>query len=211
MARSSWKRRYGKKKYRRNPDAGGGGGGSGPPLFAELAEFVGPAFGGFALTRFATRILATQVAKKKPSLGKHAGAIASVGAFLAAWLLAHKWKWLAKYQMPLVVGSGLAALQSLIQLYVPKLGWTVSDATPELAGAGMTAQQLSAKQNNLTFLDENPDYYTYNDSFDTGRMGTTQTQANNAATAQDATDDDLLADLDLEETAGAQNMGIFSN
>ena len=100
MARSKLHRRY---RKRRNPDSSGPR--ANPPLFTELAEFIGPGFAGFAATRFATYLAATQVAKRKPTWGKPAGAAVSIGAFLAAWLLAHRWKWLAKYQTPIVVGA----------------------------------------------------------------------------------------------------------
>ena len=110
-----------------------------PPLFADLAEWVGPGFAGFAATRFATRVAATQIAKRKPSWGKHVGAGVSVGAFLAAWFLAHRVRWLAKYHTPITVGAAIAALQSIIQLYIPRLGWMLADATPELAAGSANA------------------------------------------------------------------------
>jgi len=114
-----------------------------PPLTMDLVEFIGPGFAGFAASRFVSYVASTQISKRAPSWGKHAGAGAAVGTFLAAWLLANKWKWLAKYQMPLIVGSGIAALQTLVQLYIPRVGWMVSDASPQLdtsaAGAAVSA------------------------------------------------------------------------
>ncbi len=106
-----------------------------PPLGTDIVEYIVPGFAAFAVTRFLTRVAAIQIAKRKPSLAKHAGALASVGAFAAAWFGAHRVKYLEKYHHPIVVGSGLAALQSLIQLYLPSLGWMVSDCRPELAAA----------------------------------------------------------------------------
>lgn len=203
MARSRLHKRY-KRRYRRNPDGGGSGARTNPPLFADVFEFIGPGFAGFAATRMLTRFAAVQIAKHKPSLGKHAGAAASVGAFLAAWLLAHRWKAISKYQMPLIVGAGLAALQSLIQLYTPKLGMLVADASPQLA---QTQAQLQFGPNpkDLQPIDDDPNDYVYNDSYDAGRMDQQQTSAD-----QQAVDD--LNDLDLEEVAGqTQQMGIFTN
>lgn len=162
-------RRY-KSKKKKNP----GGSSSpkhNPTTLADIGEFVGPGFAAFAATRFGTRVIATQVGKHKPSLGKHAGAVASVGAFFAAWLLAHRVKWLHKYHTPIVVGAAIAALQSLIQLYIPRLGWMVADATPEI-GAASTKTDGSIPLEDFEATDEDPDAYTYNDSYDAGRYGT---------------------------------------
>jgi hypothetical protein len=203
-------RRYRKKK--RNPSSDGPK--RNPTALADIAEFVGPGFAAFAATRFGTRVIATQVAKRKPSLGKHAGAVASVGAFFAAWLLAHRVKWLAKYHTPIVVGAAIAGLQSLIQLYIPRLGWMVADATPELAAAPQAPQQQVAP-GDFEMTDEDPEMYTYNDSYDPGRYGTQtvgsqkQHQPPSGAQAAQATGDDLM-DLEME-TDEAQTMGIFGS
>jgi hypothetical protein len=184
-----------------------------PPLFSDLAEWVGPGFASFALTRFTTRVAATQIAAKKPSWGRHVGAGVSIGAFLAAWFLAHRVKWLAKYHTPITVGAAIAALQSLIQLYIPKLGWMVSDASPELAAADVSASQLAAPQ--LIPVNEDPNEYTYNDTFDAGRFSKTgmPVKGNSGQTppiiAQHPEDD--LSDLQIDEAIGqSQNLGVFS-
>jgi hypothetical protein len=185
-------------------------------------EYVVPGFAGFAVTRLGTRIAATQIAKYNPSWAKHAGAAASIGTFLAAWLLAHRVKFLAKYQAPLMVGSAIAAIQSLIQLYVPMLGWAVSDATPELAAGTQSVTLPPGAENLVPVNDDDPDAYTYNDSYDPGSYAAAQqgpTQQTNSATgvqqpaqAGSQSDEDLLADLDLDEMQGASlgHGGIFS-
>lgn len=163
-------RRYRKKK--KNPSSPAPRGN--PTAAVDILESAAPAFAAFAATRFGTRIASQVVAKHKPSLGKHAGALASVGAFFAAWLLAHRVKWLHKHHTPIVVGSAIAALQSLIQIYIPRLGWMVSDATPELAAGQTQQQQLSGPD--VEVLDEDPSMYTYNDAYDSGRYQNTGPQ-----------------------------------
>lgn len=157
------------KRYVKNPC--GSAFKSNPPLFTELLEFVGPGFAAFAATRFGTRIATTQVAKLKPNMGKHAGAGISVAAFLAAWFLGHKVKFLEKYHTPITVGAAIAALQSLIQLYIPKLGWMVADASPEIDAVAIAAAtpRLAAVNPNLQEVDDDPNEYTFNDSYDAGR------------------------------------------
>lgn len=210
MARKRLKRRYGRNRsdgessFKRNP-----------PLATDVMEWVGPGFAGFAVARFTTRIAATQIAKRKPRLGKHAGAAAAIAAFLAAWFLANRWKAISKWQMPIVVGAGLAAIQSLIQLYIPKLGWMVSDATPELEQRNQHAGP-SELPDGSEFVEDDPDDYVYDERYDAGRTGapqqTADARAAGAGAAQQTSDEDMLADLDLEDVAGqTQSMGIFNN
>lgn len=205
MARSRSHRRY-----VRNPGLR-----SNPPLFSDLVEFIGPGFAGFAATRLATRVASTQVAKMAPSWGKHAGAVTSVGSFLAAWLLAHKWKWLERWHTPIVVGSAIAAIQSLIQIYVPRLGWMVSDATPELAAtAGQQALAAQAAASPIAQLrlqptDEDPNEFTYNETYDAGRQSKTGPGSGPGGPAQGTPSDE---DMAIDDAVGqSANLGVFSN
>lgn len=202
-------------RYRRNPSSSAAPRHN-PPLLSDIGEFILPGFAGFAATRFLTRIAATQVAKYKPNLGKHAGVLTSAGAFLAAWFLAHKVKFLEKYQQPLVVGAGLATIQSVLQLYFPTLGWIVSDATPELSegasAASATSQIVTApngqryNMSDLTDIDDDPNEFTYNDSYDAGRMSRDHRQGGTAPSGG-ATDDMLD---DLVDDGVPQAAGVFS-
>jgi hypothetical protein len=180
-----------------------------PPLFTDLAEWVGPGFAGFAVTRFATRVAATQIAQRKPSWGKHVGAGVSVGAFLAAWFLAHRVKWLAKYHTPITVGAAIAALQSLIQLYIPKLGWMLADASPEIATSQLAAGE-PAPQLNLLPIHDDPNEYTFNDTFDSGRYNTDG--ATPPIIGRDGPGGSAeVSELAIDDAIGqSQNLGVFS-
>lgn len=151
------------------------------PIGADIVEYIVPGFAAFAATRFLTRVATVQIAKRWPSRAKHAGAIASVGSFAAAWFGAHRVKYLEQYHHPIVVGSGLAAIQSLIQLYLPALGWVVSDAGPELAAAKPAAVAMASGASLLPSMSgaapEVPDgfeetdantWFSYNDAYDAG-------------------------------------------
>lgn len=213
MARSKLHRRYVKNpgtQPRRNP-----------PLFTDLLEFVAPGFASFAATRLGTRIAATQIDKWKPGAGKHAGAGISIAAFLAAWFLGHRVKWLAKYHTPITVGAAIAGLQSLIQLYLPKLGWMVADATPELASQATAAALVASQSNNdlqLQPVDEDPNEYTYNDSYDAGRLsrhhrhGPQQNTGGEGAAAKGSAQMVDDSDLAIDDAIGqSANLGVFSN
>lgn len=188
---------------------------SSAPLLAEVGEFVVPGFAGFTATRFVTHVAATQIEQRKPSWGKHAGAVASIGALAAAWFLIHRWKWLAQYHTPLVVGSAIATIQSLLQLYVPSVGWIVSDATPELAAAhpatgDAVSQQLATAQ--VELLDADPNEFTYNDSFDAGRFSRQPKRGRpqGGAPAPSQADDVDTSDMEIDDVIGSQNLGVFS-
>lgn len=154
-------RRRRRTAYRSNPS-------SNPPMFMDLVEFIGPGFASFAATRMATRITALQIAKRWPRFAPHAGVAASGASFLAAWLLAHRVKFLERFHTPIVVGAGIALLQTAVQTWIPRLGWMVSDATPEIAVASQ--QALPTGDDDLVDVTNDEDWGTYRDAHDAGRF-----------------------------------------
>lgn len=194
-----------------------------PPMLQDMAELVGPGFGAFATTRLATRAAQTQIEKRWPGWGKHAGAVASIGSFLAAWFLAHRWKPLERFHTPIVMGAGIAAAQSLLQLYVPRLGWVVSDAsadaqattTTTVTNNGTQIQATSGSEDDFEIVDENA-WYAYNDARDPGptyqraRQQNAQRQPaaeNPAQQAVQPSDDDSIFDVLEDDEMQAQGWG----
>lgn len=209
MARSRMHRRYTRNPGTPAPKK------NNPPLFTDLLEFVGPGFASFAATRFATRITSTQIAKVRPNLSKHAGAGISVAAFLAAWFLAHRVKWLEKYHTPITVGAAIAALQSLIQIYVPKLGWMISDASPEIDAAVAAPQLAAARESaDLQPVDVDPNEFTYDDSYDAGRYSKTGYKPGQSPPIMnrgDGNDEADISDIAMDDAIGqGGNLGVFS-
>lgn len=183
---------------RRNP-AGG--------MLQEMIDagmFVGVGFAGFAAGRFVTRAVSLQVAKRSEKWAKHAGVAGGLVTFLAATFLARRWKVTEKYQTELQVGAGMALAQTIVQTYLPQLGWIVSDCNPQLPSAtAATAEQSAAASPQSTgFLpdDEDDDAYPYNDAYDHGRFSKPPQPAAPRAAAppppEDESVDDMLADLD---------------
>jgi hypothetical protein len=129
------------KRKRRNPDGPASTGAvaaflepkTNPPPMTDLVEFIIPGFGGYAATKLLHRVVNIQLSKKYPRSGKHVAAASTIGSFLAAWFLLHRIEKLAKYHTPAVVGAAIASLQTLIQTYLPKYGWIVSDVQPEFS------------------------------------------------------------------------------
>lgn len=169
MARSKLLKRYGKKTKASRPRSNPA---SNPPMFMDLVEFIGPGFGAFAATRMASRVVAIQVAKRWPRVAPHAGVVASGASFLAAWLLAHRVKVLERFHTPIVVGAGIATLQTAVQTWFPKLGWIVSDATPEVAAASTTAALPAATGDDdlMDVTNSEEGWHVMNDAHDAGRF-----------------------------------------
>jgi hypothetical protein len=157
------RRRRSVTTYRKNPS-------SNPPMFMDLVEFIGPGFAAFAATRMATRVTALQIAKRWPKMAPHAGVAASGASFLAAWLLAHKVKFLERFHTPIVVGAGIALLQTAVQTWIPRLGWMVSDATPEIAVASQQALPATGDDDLIDVTNDEDSWATFNDAHDAGRF-----------------------------------------
>ena len=202
------------RRYSRNPAPR-----SNPPLITDIMEFVVPGFAGFGATRLLSYVAATQVARRKPSWGKHVGAIAAGGSFLAAWLLAHRVKFLEKHHTPIVVGAAIAALQSLIQLYLPQLGWMLADPTLQVE----QAKQVAAETSQLAELHPvnlDPNEYTYNDAFDPGRFAEVTPQqrpvragpatSGQAQPVEQMTDDDIINDAIGGGNEYGDGLGVFA-
>lgn len=198
-----------------------------PPIGVDLVQFILPGFAAFAATRLGTKLVTAQIAKRWPKVARHAGAIASVGSFAAAWYGAHKVKYLDRYHDSIVVGSGLAALQNLVQLYLPKIGEMLGDPMPALPAA---KEQPLLQSQQTQVADYEPtaaripagfrpttanEWYTYNDSFDAGgyKGKAEGSQSPTPGQAQPATSEpdemqitDLLDNSDLVDS----DLGSFS-
>lgn len=214
------------KKTRRNPDEGSGGGGggssSGVQPIKEVGEFLLPAFGAFVATRFGTRAVATTISNRWPTYAKHAGAIASLASFGAAWLAAHRVRMLERHAEALTIGAGIAAGQTLVQMYLPKLAWVVSDATPDLTDASSATTQIPATTTDdptgtgdFEVLDDSYGAQSWGASRDAGDPGAYRTPAaankqrrQEQAAAQSAMDPDFDFSDDISDMM--ENSGSLS-
>lgn len=107
-----------------------------PPLGIDIWEMVVPGLGAYAGTRLAGRIGYRLARKKSAAVAKFAGPVTSVIVAAIGWYLVHKVKKFSKYHTPVVVGASIAALQGLLQTFLPQYGWILNDyhlddATPE--------------------------------------------------------------------------------
>lgn len=186
-----------------------------PPLTTDIVHFILPGFAAFAASRVLTRAASMQIAKRYPKAAKHAGAIASIGTFAAAWFGAHRVKYLEKYHGAIVVGSGLAALQSLAQIYVPQLYALLGDPCPapmrQLATPSRMQQQIAASASTPVTAPipegftqtSDAEWYSYNDAYDAGaykgkvEVPTSQTNPPPQPDAQDMKISELLDNSDL--------------
>ncbi len=194
-----------------------------PPLGTDVVQYILPGFAAFAVTRVATRIATTQISKRWPKLAKHAGALASVGSFAAAYLGAHRVKYLDRFHHPIVVGAGLAALQNLVQLYAPKLGSLLGDPMPATLPSPKAQLLMTAQQDPMQQLSDVPpgfrpttanEWYTYNDSFDAGSYkGKEEGQQTPVPGARGVSEPDEMQVTDLLDNSDlldSTDLGSFS-
>lgn len=119
---------YKRRRRRRNPAPESASSG----IVAEATEVFLPALGGYVATKLATRLVYTLVQRRMPKLGKHAGALAGVASFGAAYYFAGKVKQLRDYEQPIIIGSAIAAGAAVARTYFPKkYAWVVADYRPE--------------------------------------------------------------------------------
>jgi hypothetical protein len=106
------------------------------PLTDLLVHTAAPAAGSYALNRLVTRIVTNiLLAKIKSNLVKHTPPITSAATGVGLYFLTSKVKRLQRYHEPVIIGSVIALLQSVIQTWVPQLWW--------LVGLGPPLKQLS--------------------------------------------------------------------
>ena len=102
-----------------------------PPVPQDFINTLLPGFGAYATTRLISRIVWVIANKRLPRVAKHASAASTILTFVGVWLLGHRVKRLARYHDPLIIGSGIAALQTMARTYIPRYGWIVSDVRQE--------------------------------------------------------------------------------
>lgn len=170
-----------------------------PPVGTDLLHSVLPGFGAYAATRLLSRIVYSLVQRKWPKLGKHAAALAATGAFGTAWLGAHRIQRLAPYHDVIVIGSGVAALQTIVRTYLPRYGWIVADPKPaDVQPAALPAAAATAAAQAELQGDE----YSYLEAELEQRTGTPMPQIS---------DEDIAAVLGDDEEVEDLYTGTFAN
>jgi hypothetical protein len=184
----------------------------------DLLYEVLPAGGGFVVTKVVARIAYGVAEKRRSKWAKHIGVLASLGTFGILWAAAHRVKQIAEYHTPIVVGSAIAALQTVVQTYIPQYGWLIGHPSEtDQAPANQVAAGDSMDYDNLL----NPaadDDYTYDEQMEAPPQPAAQngnrrrprqgTPAQQAAKSSNDDLEDLLNDITDEQGEGA---GIFSN
>lgn len=194
-----------------------------PPLATDVAEYMLPGAVAFVAARVATRVAAMQIARRYPTAAKHAGALAAVGTFAAAWYGAHRVKSLEKYHHPIVIGTGLAAAQSLLQLYLPGIGKLVGEPLPTALPAPASRPVAPQATQQIDVTAPTPtgftpttasEWYAYNDAYDAGihrgKVEVPPAQANPppAPDPQESQISELLDNSDL--ALDNSDLGLFS-
>lgn len=155
------RRRRSRRRYRRNPGLRGIGGGFVSAFKKALPYAV--AFGGArVLTGLIENLIATKAAPAAASvaptsgigdtLGRHAKPIAAVALVGLALFASKKVRFLRKHQQALLVGTGVNAILTLVQTYLPSVAGQI--------GMGADYQEMGVYPMN--------DYIDVGDYIDTG-------------------------------------------
>lgn len=124
-----------KFKKRRNPASS---------TMAQTAIGVAAGFGGYAINRLVSRAVYSLVLKRQPRLAAHTLVGASALAVVGTYFISKYWRKVSDYHEHASIGSSIALLQAIMRTYVPRLGWVVSDVSPEQYKQA-SAPRLSAK------------------------------------------------------------------
>lgn len=109
----------------------------------ELGIEIGAGFAGYTVTRFISRIVYSQFIKRFPNGAPHAAVGAGLLGAIGTFVTTKYWKRTSDYHESALIGAGIALLQMILQTYIPKFGWVVSDIRPDQYS---TAQQRTAQQ-----------------------------------------------------------------
>src|SRR5690606_33247983 len=99
-----------------------------PSAMSEQAYGICVGFAGYTVNRLVSRIGYSQASARSARAGKHTAAAASVLGAIGAYLVAGRWERLRAHRESVLIGAGIAALQTLVQAYAPaKYAWLVCD------------------------------------------------------------------------------------
>lgn len=212
-----------RRRARKNPSGGGGGSSprANPPILTDFTHVLLPGFAAYAGTRFLQRIAYTLAAKRWPRFAKHVHALSGVAAAGSAWLLAHRVKSIAPYHDGIVLGSGIAALQGVVQTYIPRLGWVASDITganapaslPKGTNGSTSIEPSAADGDEFSYLEEElappPGARTVAPPRRGSNASTLRMAAQATGDGGDGIDDDIMEELGANETLDDLGGGIF--
>jgi hypothetical protein len=120
-----------KRKSRpiKNPETGLVAASSGflSQTWSEIANAAVPGLVAYGCTRAVGRMAYKIGKRRSPAFAKHAGPLASVLFAGGASYAARKFDYLAKWDLSITVGAWIAAIQSVVQTYIPQYGWILND------------------------------------------------------------------------------------
>ncbi len=181
----------------------------------DIIHSIGPGVGSYAAIRLAGRLARATVGQKFPAYSKHIGAGGSLMAFLASYYAIKKVRALKRYEMPILVGGGVALIQTLIQLYLPGLAWLLEGpaipmalAPAPIKAVGALGHFVARKRERFVSPGE-IESERMEEAIRTGRDKTPNHEQFRAAPSQSATaeeqfdaegtpDDDLLSEEDVD-------------
>lgn len=168
----------------------------------ELGQ-VGSGVAAYTVTRLLGRVAHRVASTRWPKAAKHVAAGSQVAAAGAAYFGADRIEQLEPYRDPIVIGTSIAAAQSLLQTYLPKYGWIVSDVRPDDYKPKKPEQAKEPEPQGWDAFEPPVDDFIDVEPEPSGRGASNPPPP---APDDDDDDDDLFADL---ADAGGDQAGIF--
>lgn len=168
------------------------------------------AYGG---TRLVQRLAWTLTVKRKPRWAKHVHAAAGLLTFGALMFAGRRIQALEPHLEPVLIGSGVAAVQGVVTAYLPRFAWITGDPKPsdlDDGGAASRPQLEPGQQAQGDYLEEQLQ------AFEAGsarrlRPAEQTLQVVAAATGDNAIEAQLLEELGNGEALDDLYGGIFEN
>lgn len=106
----------------------------GTKLWEDTMTYVVPAVTGYVVTRTTGRLVRNFIGPKvNYKWVKPLSLLGNVSALAGLWYLTSKVNALRKYKNGTIAGAGLATVQAIIELIMPKLAWIFDPATKQLS------------------------------------------------------------------------------
>lgn len=121
------------------------GGGLGHQVLA-VVKPIGVGAVGYGGTRLVQRLAWTLAVKRRPRWAKHVHAAAGILTFGVLAAAGRKVRAMEPYLEPVLIGSGIAAVQGVVTAYLPRFAWLTADPRRSELDAGDQPAQIEPGQ-----------------------------------------------------------------
>lgn len=108
----------------------------------ELGTTIGAGAGAYAANRLGTALIVKVLGSRLGAIGKHLSPMASLGLAALIWFVAERWAALRRYGTSIIVGSGIAVVQTILNRYLPGIEVLLNSASVPLSLPKATGEYI---------------------------------------------------------------------